>query len=87
MELGFELIEEPAADTSGSNFPPKPNFAPLVGTAARQAVFGAFSFVPDPKPSNPENIRILGNWEGNNIVRADLPQKKRLVQPRRKNHL
>ena len=74
MELGFELIEEPAADISGSNFPPRPDFPPLVGLAARQAVFGAFSFVPEPRPGNRENIRILGTWERDNIITVPIPQ-------------
>ena len=63
MALGFELIEEPAPDTSGSNFPPRPDFPPLADNAARQAVFGRFSFVSAPVPGNRENIRILGSWE------------------------
>ena len=79
MELGFELIEEPAADTSGSNFPPRPNFGPLVSTAARQAVFGAFDYVPEPKPGNRENIRILGDWEANNIVRVEIPELRKAL--------
>jgi peptidoglycan hydrolase-like protein with peptidoglycan-binding domain len=74
MTLGFELIQEPAADITGSNFPPRPNFPPLENTAARQAVFGRFDFVPQPEPGNPENIRILGTWEQDNIIMVALPQ-------------
>lgn len=74
MRLGFELIEEPAGDESASSWPPRPNFAPLVDTAARRAVFGAFEFVPDPRPDNRENIRILGTWEQDNIVNVAIPQ-------------
>src|ERR1700674_1856787 len=46
LQRGFELIEEPATDTSGSNFPPRPDFPPLENIVARQAVFGKFDFVP-----------------------------------------
>jgi hypothetical protein len=81
MELGFELLEEPAPDKTGSNFPPRPNFSPLVGTVARQAVFGAFSYVHAPLPGNPENIRILGNWEASNIVSVDIPQLRTAMGP------
>lgn len=73
-QLGFELIEEPAADASGSNFPPRPDFPPLVGTPARQAVFGRFDFVPEPRPDNKERIRILGTWADDNIVAVPIPQ-------------
>jgi peptidoglycan hydrolase-like protein with peptidoglycan-binding domain len=77
MQLGFELIEEPAADITGSNFPPRPDFPPLENTAARQAVFGAFNFVPDPRPDNRENIRILGTWVRDNIVSVPIPQLRK----------
>lgn len=60
MALGYELIEEPAADTSGSNFPSRPDFPPLRNTAARQALFGAYDYLPDPQPGDREHIRILG---------------------------
>src|SRR5262245_6662247 len=74
MQLGFELIEEPALDMSGSNFPPRPDFPPLLSTAARQSVFGRFDFVAEPKPDNRENIRILGTWERDNIISVPIPQ-------------
>lgn len=74
MELGFELIEEPASDMTGSNFPPRPNFPPLVDTVARQAVFGRFNYVSQPLPDNPENIKILGSWEDDNIIKVPIPQ-------------
>jgi peptidoglycan hydrolase-like protein with peptidoglycan-binding domain len=74
MQLGFELIEEPDPGTTGSNFPPRPNFPPLVSTIARQALFGAFDFVAEPRPDNRENIRILGSWARDNIVMVPIPQ-------------
>jgi lysozyme family protein len=81
MALGFELIEEPAPDTSGSNFPPRPDFPPLADNAARQALFGRFSFVAAPVPGNRENIRILGSWEQDNIVRVPIPQLRKALGP------
>lgn len=75
MTLGFNPLDNSAGPPdTGSNFPPKPAFNPLVSTADRQRVFGAFDFVSAPVPSNPENIRILGNWEQQNIVRVQIPQ-------------
>jgi peptidoglycan hydrolase-like protein with peptidoglycan-binding domain len=81
MALGFELIEEPTADITGSNFPPRPDFPPLVNMAARQAVFGRYDFVAEPRPGNRENIRILGSWEQDNIVLVTIPQLRRALSP------
>ena len=72
MTLGFELID--FATERGSGFPKEPAFAPLVGTAARQRVFGTFAFVSSPQPGNREAIRITDNWERENIVRVVIPQ-------------
>jgi peptidoglycan hydrolase-like protein with peptidoglycan-binding domain len=77
IDHGFELMEEPTADMTGSNFPPRPPFPPLVLNAQRQAVFGAYAYVSDPKPRNPEHIRILGTWEQDNIVDVPIPQLKK----------
>jgi hypothetical protein len=75
MSLGFDPLEDAAAPAnSGAAFPPRPNFNPLISTADRQKLFGKFDFVAAPVPSNPENIRILGTWERDNIVRVPLPQ-------------
>ena len=75
LSLGFDPLEDSAAPAnSGAAFPPRPNFNPLISTADRQKVFGKFDFVAAPVPRNPENIRILGTWEQDNIVRVQLPQ-------------
>jgi peptidoglycan hydrolase-like protein with peptidoglycan-binding domain len=81
MSLGFELIEEPAADTSGSNFPPRPDFPPLEDTAARQALFGKYTFVAAPEPGNREAIKILGTWEHDNIMVVPIPQLRKALGP------
>lgn len=72
MTLGFELIDFVADKSSG--FPKLPKFKPLVGTAARQQIFGRFSFVPAPQPDNKEAIRITDDWESENIVKVVIPQ-------------
>lgn len=74
--LGFQIVTDPAEDVLSANFPPKPDFKQLAGTAARQAVFGKFSFVHQPLPGNPENIRITDDWAQKNIVVVTIPQLK-----------
>jgi hypothetical protein len=77
--LGFELIEEPAADNTSSNFPPRPPFQPLVTTEQLAALFGRFSYIPAPTTNNPEAIRILGTWKTDNIVSVEIPQLKKTL--------
>jgi hypothetical protein len=72
---GFPLVaEDNSSIEDGPGWPPPPNFKPLTCTADRQRIFGAFQFIPAPTPSNPEGIRILGDWYGRNIVRVEIPQ-------------
>lgn len=79
MQLGFEGVEDIRKDKSGAGWPAKPSFAPLSGNAARQRIFGTFTFVPAPIPGNPENIRITNNWVQQNIVTATIPQLKTIT--------
>jgi hypothetical protein len=75
MVLGLPVLADPpTGDHSGPDFPPKPSFPPLTSTTERQALFGRFRFVAEPLPDNRENIRILGDWEAQNIVRVQIPQ-------------
>jgi hypothetical protein len=75
MELGFPALEDPHPGTNtGTDFPSKPAFSPLVSTEDRQRVFGKFNFRWAPEPDNRENIEILGDWEDRNIVKVKLPQ-------------
>src|SRR5687768_17261896 len=62
MMMGLAVAEDSSEERSSPSFPPPPAFAPLVGLAARQKVFGKFKFVHEPIPGNPENIRVLDNW-------------------------
>lgn len=78
MLQGLEIVKDPAADTSSANWPARPTFRPLVGTAARQQAFGKFRFEHHPVPGNPENIRVLGGWAQENIGSAHLPGISRL---------
>ena len=75
MLLGFNPLEEDDnTEETGPNWPGRPDFPPLVSTAQRQQIFGAFQFVSAPLANNRENIRILGGWEQQNIVRIPIPQ-------------
>ncbi|GAB4071309.1 transglycosylase SLT domain-containing protein [Ancylobacter sonchi] len=60
-------------DVSSPDFPPRPSFRALVSLEDRQKLFGAFQFVSAPIAGNPENIRILGDWEARNIVKVEIP--------------
>lgn len=71
MGLGFALI--PPNQIAGSN-PAKPPFPPLVSNADRARIFGKFSYVSDPKPGNPEAIRITDGWDDANIELFTVPQ-------------
>jgi hypothetical protein len=73
--LGLPIVAEPEnATRTGPNWPPRPEFGPILGTAARQAIFGKFAFEHDPQPGNFENIRITDGWEAQNIVLLEVPQ-------------
>lgn len=78
-QLGFGNQAANPLRQTGPNWPPRPAFSPLTTTAQRQAVFGTFQFQPAPIPSNPENIRILGNWTAQNIVTVPIPQLDSLM--------
>lgn len=52
---------------------PKPPFDPLASNAARGIVFGQYEWVPAPEPGNREAIRILGDWESENIATIIVP--------------
>ncbi|MBS7543636.1 transglycosylase SLT domain-containing protein [Ancylobacter oerskovii] len=76
------IAPPPAAlDLSSPDFPPRPGFRPLLSLEDRQKLFGAFQFVHAPVAGNPENIRILGDWETRNIVKVEIPLKSFLGKP------
>ncbi len=79
----FEGIAPRAAalDVSSPDFPPRPAFRPIVSDEDRRRIFGRFDFEHAPVAGNPENIRILGNWEAKNIVKVEIPLKRFLGKP------
>ena len=76
MQLGFPGAEDtnPAPDPSSPAWPAPPDFPPLVSDQDRQRVFGKFSYVPAPVPTNLEAIRITDDWAQKNIVEVSIPQ-------------
>ena len=68
------INEDMAVVEDDEEFPPRPDFQPLLGTLARQKVFGEFQFDPAPTPNNKERIRIKGDWEKNNIITLRITQ-------------
>lgn len=75
LQAGFDPgLMDPLGGTSGPDWPPPPAFAPLVSNLERQKIFGKFAF-ERIKPDG-DDIRILGGWEGDNIVSIVIPQLK-----------
>lgn len=69
--MGFLLTPDVAdVEESSINWPPKPDFKPLSGNAARQALFGKFAY----KVHADSTITVTDSWEANNIVSVALPQ-------------
>jgi len=73
IELGFNPNQLVVSVSNDVNFPPKPNFPPIVGNAQREKLFGKFAFRPAPTKTNPEGIIITDNYESKNIIRVNLP--------------
>jgi hypothetical protein len=74
MLLGFGIAVDPLGGKQSSEFPPKPNFNPLVSDDDRRSVFGKFSYVHAPLPREQEHIRVTDDWYAKNIVSVPLPQ-------------
>jgi len=68
---GFPM---PPGDRQSAAWPPPPaTLKPLVSAAQRQAMFGAYEFVPDASRDK-DGIKILGSWEQEQIVTIQIPQ-------------
>ncbi len=87
VSQGFELVEQPRDDDRGSNFPPPPTFEPLVTNQQRAQVFGSFDFVPAPTAAEPGAVRILGNWQRDNIVKVPVPQVRNVQGARGRDYI
>ncbi|MDN3676280.1 M15 family metallopeptidase [Flavobacterium paronense] len=74
MLLGFGVVVDVRNDTSGANYPSKPDFPPLVTNAEREALFGKIAFKATPLPNNPEHFDITNRWDRDNLVTVTVPQ-------------
>jgi hypothetical protein len=66
-------LEAGAIDRYSAQWPPRPDYAPLKGNAARQRLFGKFAYEHKPTARNPEKIIVDPKWAKANIVTVKLP--------------
>lgn len=71
---GFGSFPDAAQSEDSPNWPPRPNFQPLVSTLERERVFGKFAYVSAPAAGNPEAIKITDGWAKANIIPVKIPQ-------------
>jgi hypothetical protein len=76
MADGLDMVEDKDKSKTGPNWPPRPAGARSASLAVRQKLFGTFRYKHSPHPANPEAIKILGNWTGENIAKVTIPQLK-----------
>lgn len=75
IELGLDVVEDDAEERAGPNWPPPPtDLKPLVGTAARQEVWGKFKYKAAGFRGNPEAIKILDDWPEKQLSHLNMPQ-------------
>lgn len=72
-KFGFEIVKSDTDGKYGPNWPPKPKARPL-NSNQKVALFGKIDFVPAPTKNNPEGIKIVGNWQKENLTRVKIPQ-------------
>lgn len=60
------------------SWPPKPDRVFPTTQQQRALMFGEIKFIPDPVPQNPEQIKIINNWQKNNLVSVYVPQLKNI---------
>jgi peptidoglycan hydrolase-like protein with peptidoglycan-binding domain len=76
-DLGYPAIEfQVGGGNDDINWPKKPSASKIKSPSLSevQAMFGSFSFTHAPTPSNPQNIKIGGNWVAQNIKTITIPQ-------------
>jgi peptidoglycan hydrolase-like protein with peptidoglycan-binding domain len=75
IKIGFTVLDETVDESKTSpNWPPKPDFPPLIGTTERQKVFGKFAYKVILGGNG--DVQILGDWAEKNIVTVNVPQLK-----------
>lgn len=74
LKLGLHAMTDDSTTEDGPNWPPAPPGVSSLTGAAREALFGKFSYVPAPTQWNPEGIKITDNWAASNIITVSVPQ-------------
>lgn len=73
LQRGFDVdFTDPLGGEDGGDWPPRPDFLPLVANADRAALFGEFSY--EPVGPDTDGIRILGGWQKANIQHVTVPR-------------
>lgn len=74
MQLGYSVVSDPMnIEPTGINWPPPPDFGPLVTHAQKEQAFGVMHYAPAPTPTNREAIRITNDWDRQNMTLVDTP--------------
>ena len=76
MLLGFGAAEDTNTNKQSANWPLKPNFKPLLTDNEKRKLFGNFSFVHSPLPTDKEHIKVTDDWEKDNLIMVVIPQLK-----------
>lgn len=72
LRAGFDPgFLDPLGGTAGSDWPPRPDFAPLISNLEREAVFGKFRF---ERIGGDGRIKILDGWAERNVKPIVVPQ-------------
>jgi hypothetical protein len=72
---GFDPgFTDPRGGTSGTGWPPRPLFAPLVSNAERETVYGRFRY--ERIALGKDEIRVLDGWADRHLVTVVVPQLK-----------
>lgn len=74
MAQGLPLIETKIGGKADPSWPPA-KLRPITA-ANRLKLFGDFKYKSAPTKGNPEGIKILGNWQSQNLGRVVIPQLK-----------
>jgi hypothetical protein len=74
------VIVQQSGEDMEDNFPPYPSdLKPLTSTSERMRLFGIFKYRSQPTKDNPEAIKVLDNWETENLVKISIPQLKKIL--------
>ena len=73
MCLGLQAIPPVTTHKQSAGWPPAGKLAPT-NLMLRRNLFGAFKYEAAPTANNREGIKILGNWQQENIVSVTVPQ-------------